>query len=97
MRQIDYIRFCIRKISGENADGNPDYRLYISSITAHSDKFDSAELKNRISEARAKARNTVLTNSSLLGAEPKINLMIPILSIIIIGVALVGFYDRKQK
>ena len=97
MKQIDYIRFCVRRISGEASDADSAFKIYLKKVTAHSDKYDDQSLENAVLEARAKAQNTLPTGSDLLSAEPKLDFIIAVAIIIIIGVAMAGFYERKQK
>ncbi len=97
LEQIDYIRFSIRYISGDSGDDDNGFKLYLKKVSAYSDKYDDQTLSEKIIKARAKARNTILAESSQMQVEPNHDFIIAMVIIIVLAVAIVGFYDRKQK
>ncbi|MBQ8208686.1 MAG: hypothetical protein IJZ89_08135 [Clostridia bacterium] len=96
MEQIDYIRFCVRTISSDSETAD-SFKLYLRKVTSYSESENDASLERSINEARAKARNTTLRVDDALSGEPKYEFIIAMAVIIVLSVAMVGFYDRKQK
>ncbi len=94
MKKLDYIRISIRHIN-EGDDGK--YKLYLHSVNAYSDKMSDGELENAITRARALARNASMPTASLSVSKPKYEFIIAIAVIVVLGVAMVGFYERKQR
>ena len=94
MKRLDYIRISIRAIN-EEKEGS--YKLYLHSVNAYSDKMGDSDLKSAVERTRALARNLSVTTSAKESVEPKYEFIIAIAVIIVIGVAMVGFYERKQR
>ncbi len=94
MGRLDYIRISIRPISEGKTDS---YKLYLHSVNAYSDEMSSDELKDAIVCARALAKNTSIPTSVQETVEPKYEFIIAIAVIIVLGVAMVGFYEKKQR
>ena len=94
MEKLDYIRFCVRR-TDETESG--DFRYHISKINAESNKKSSEELKKAIGVSRALAKNTQLDIDGSISEEPQYEIIIAIVIVIILGVAMVGFYERKQR
>ena len=94
MEQLDYIRFSVRQIS----DGESGvFRYYISEINAESNKKSSEELEKSISLSRAFAKNQQFNLEGAASEEPQYEIIIAIVIVMILGVAMVGFYERKQR
>ncbi len=94
MKKLDYIRISIRPISNV---GGETYKLYLRSVNAYSDKMSDGELKGAVTRARALARNASIPTSVQESGEPKYEFIIAIAMIVVLGVAMVGFYERKQR
>ncbi len=94
MRKLDYIRISIRPINGD--DGNK-YKLYLHSVNAYSDKMSDGELKGVVTRVRALARNASVPTVVQTVSAPKYEFIIAIVVIVVLGVAMVGFYERKQR
>lgn len=94
MKSIDYIRISIRPLNGETESG---YKLYLRSVNAYSDNMSDTELGAAITKARALARNASVPTVVQTVNEPKYEFIIAIAVMVVLGVAMVGFYERKQR
>lgn len=98
MKKIDYLRLCVRKsVDKDETDEGDDYKFYLNKITAHSDKLGDEALRKAVKNARAKARNTTPENDGTLLRAPNYELISAVLVIVIIGVLMVAFYEKRQK
>ena len=102
MKQMDNIRFCVRPISVSaesniETEGKTAPRLYLKSVKAYSESEDDASFATSILKARAIARNSTLAVASDEAEEPKYELIIAMAVIIVLGVAMVGFYDKRTR
>ena len=94
MKSLDYIRISIRPIKNESGS---KYKLYLHSVNAYSDKMSDGELKEAITRARALARNASIPTAAHVESEPKYEFIIAVAVIVVLGVAMVGFYEKKQR
>ncbi|MEE0969320.1 MAG: DUF5722 domain-containing protein [Clostridia bacterium] len=94
-KEIDFIRIRIRR-SGNISETSEGYKLYLRRVTAHSDVYGDEALREKIENARAKARN-IAESEEEIKKEIDHDFIIAIIIVIIPAVALVGFYERKQK
>ncbi|MBE6537896.1 MAG: hypothetical protein E7671_00335 [Ruminococcaceae bacterium] len=98
MKKIDYIRICVRKnLSQDDLIDGRDFKLYLKKVTAHSDRYGDDALERAVLNARAKARNTTLMSDGDILSSTKYELIASVLVIIIIGVLMVAFYEKRQK
>ena len=97
MEHIDYVRISLRRISGNGENDSNSFKLYLRKVKAYSNVYDNSTLSQKISEARAASRNTVLEGAAVVASEPNHDFIIAMVVIIILAVAIVGFYDRRQK
>ena len=94
MKSLDYIRISIRPIKNENGS---KCKLYLHSVNAYSDKMSDGELEGAITSARALARNALIPTEGQAAVEPKYEFIIAVAVIVVLGVAMVGFYEKKQR
>ena len=97
LAKMEYLRFCVRRIYDEEIDIDSDFKLYLKKVTAYSEKYDDAAFERAIESSRATAKNTSAVNAEETPTKTRYEFVIAIAIVIALSVAMVAFYERKQK
>ncbi len=96
LSEMDQIRICVRAVDAKAEDADV-IKLRLNSVTAYSDRYGNSGLADRIEKARAIARNADVAEDKADNGDVTHDLLVVAIAVIIPAVALVAFYDRKQK
>ncbi len=90
LKKAEYVKIRVRKQNGEGS-----FTLKLDKVTAHSTALSSSALEAEILDMRSAFKENENTSEAV--SEVNEDIIIAVVLLIIPAVAIVGFYDRRQK
>lgn len=97
LSKMEYLRFCVRRVYDEENNTDGDFKLYLKKVTAYNEKYDDAAFEKAIANSRAIARNSAIVSLEEAPLKARYEFVIAIAIVMVLSVAMVAFYERKQK